>query len=124
MASEEEHVIRQFLSLNYECLNYFDFSLADNKKGRPHGGRTIVWNNIHKVTSCITLGENILKVRLIIRNIKTLIIYCVWLKFDDNTYDSLHSFKNDLDVLESEINICKREGCDYLLIGLQCRPKS
>ena len=32
MASEEEHVIRQFLSLNYECLNYFDFSLADNKK--------------------------------------------------------------------------------------------
>ena len=117
LATEEEHIINEIISDEYQFISQSNFSLANNRKGRPFGGKIFIIKKIHKLISCTTLSSEIDKVCIALSNGKRIHIYCLWLAFDNNSSEAFNSFKSNLEILETEIAYNRREQIEYFFLG-------
>ncbi|CAF1102023.1 unnamed protein product [Brachionus calyciflorus] len=94
-----------------------EFNLKDKGRGRPCGGKMWPVKKGIKTLACYELKSNIMAISVELGNGKSLQIYGVWLKSDDNSSESLEYFQSNLLMLESEIknNIEKKQ--PFIIMG-------
>ncbi|CAF0863874.1 unnamed protein product [Brachionus calyciflorus] len=102
-------------TLNFNILFTSEFSLKDKGRGRPYGDKMWLVKKGINILACYELRRNIMVISVELGNGKSLQIYGVWLKFDNNSSQSLKDFQSNLLMLESEIknNIEKKTTIYY-----------
>ena len=125
MAQEQEYLVHDILKYNtHQLLFESDFSLAEKeffeqKKGRPFGGTLWIIRNNLKIKDYFILSGQISKVVIELNSLEVLVIYGVWLGFDDskNRQNSNQSFLNNLSILEGEISMNLATETAFVIVG-------
>ena len=117
LAVEEFHEFNIIDTSNFNILFTSEFSLKDKSRGRPYGGKMWFVKKGINILACYELSNNIMVISVELGNGKSLQIYGVWLKFDDNSSESLENFQSNLLMLESEIknNVEKKQ--PFVIMG-------
>ena len=125
LAKEQEFIVHDILKENqHQILFESGFSLAEKeffnkKRGRPFGGTLWAIRHEINVKEYVILSNQISKITIQLNTIEELVIYGVWLGFDDsnNRAKSNQEFPNNLDFLQSEITYLNCAETSYIILG-------
>ena len=102
---------------NFNIIFTSEFSLEERRRGRPFGGKMWLTRKNVNVVACTELSQSIMGISIELENNKLLHVYGVWLKFDDNSKESLDEFKSSIIILESEIKNCIDRDLPFIVMG-------
>ena len=119
LAKEEEHLIKKTLDHKGNLIFMSDFELAECRRGRPFGGLAWIINDKYTITNHTRMSKQVSKVTLQIgaNGENNLVLFGVWLDFDDSTANSLGNFSENLLMLSEAIKGCLAENHDVILMG-------
>lgn len=113
--AEEEAYLFNELNSTKSILFESEFSLSENRRGRPFGGKCWVIDERFNVLSYETISGCVSRVVISGRDGFKCVIYGVWIPFDDNTPERLSIIQSTLSLLESEL--CVNNENNVMIIG-------